>query len=495
MSVDVFAAADLGSNSFHLVVARQVGEGLVIVDRVKDMVRLAEGLTADGTLSEPVRQRALDSLQRFGQRLRALPSETVRVVGTNTLRQLPDDSFLIDAEQALGHPIDIVSGVEEARLVYLGAAHSLADNGARRLVVDIGGGSTELIIGENKQPRRLESLYMGCVSVSTRHFPDGLYNASAWRAAERAAQIELEPVVSEFSRRHWDEAIGTSGSVRAVESVAVGLGLCRQGITAAAIADLRAAVLRAGSLERLRLPGLGADRKPVFAAGLVVLEAVFDMLGIDTMQVADGAVREGVLYDLLGRIRDDDVRDVSVAHLAARYHVDAAQATRIRATAMELLNGVAGRWRIDAEDRRMLAWAADLHEIGLDIAHSRYHRHGEYIVANADMAGFSRQSQAALAALVRSHRRKLLPSVFEGLPRRYRKRMFRLAVLLRLAVVLHRGRDPETLPAPVLRERDAVLQLTLPADWLAHHPLTVADLDEEIRRLAQAQVRLVLKAS
>ena len=484
---ETVAAVDLGSNSFHLVVARRSNGEVMVVDRLKEMVRLAEGQGRNGELAPASRARALECLARFGQRLRELPDDGVRAVGTNTLRRLPrDDTFFTEAGEALGYPIEVVSGVEEARLVYLGVTDSLADNGPRRLVVDIGGGSTELILGEGKRPLQLESLHMGCVSFTQRYFPGGGINKTAWRRAEQAVLMELEPVAGRFRQGGWADAIGTSGTIRAVQSVVRAQGWNARDVSADSLGRLCEMVQTAGSISRLRLPGLAADRRPVFAGGVVILGGVFRALGIERMRVSDGALREGLLHDLVGRLLDADTRDASVAGLAYRYHVDAPQAARVRATAAALFANAAASWSLDGEDERLLHWAAELHEIGLDIAHGQYHRHGEYIARHADLAGFSRQDQARLAALVRSHRRKLRRSVFKALPTRGRDRLIRLAVLLRLAAVLHRGRHADPLPDLGLAVEEDMLELRIPRDWLQAHPLTLADLDEESRYLQAA---------
>ncbi len=489
---DMVAAVDLGSNSFHLVVARRTSGTLVVVDRLKDMVRLAGGLGADGSLERAARRHALESLRRLGQRLRELPRGSVRAVGTNTLRQMRDDSFLVEAEQALGHPVEIVSGVEEARLIYLGVAASLADNGASRLVVDIGGGSTELIVGADGRPLRLESLDMGCVTLARQFFADGRYSETAWGEATRAAAMELEPVATLFHHRHWTEAIGASGTIRAIQAVAQAQGWCSDGVLDAnGVRRVCQAVLRAGTESRLRLAGLARERRPVFAAGVAVLAAVFESLQVERMLISDGALREGLLRDLLGRMQDEDSRDASVRGLAGRYHVDAAQAGRVSASALALFAQVMAPWGLTAEDRRLLRWGAELHEVGLDIAHERYHRHGEYVARHADMAGFSRQDQAALSVLIRGHRRKLQQDMFASAPPRESRRMLRLTVLLRLAVVLNRGRHPDP-PLDLRLEpgRGDRLCLVLPGAWLEAHPLTLADLEQEAGYLSAVGLTL-----
>ena len=305
----VVAAADLGSNSFHLVVAEVRGGQLVFVDRRKEFVRLAAGLDERKRLTPEASARALDCLDRFGERVRGLPLGTVRVVGTNTLRLARNANDLLEAAQrSLGHPVEIISGLEEARLIYLGVSRSLAGD-ERRLAVDIGGGSTELIIGEGSQPLDLESLYMGCVSSSLRHFPNGRVAEKRWRRAETAALVELEPVERRFrAGAGWESAVGSSGTVHSVATVVQAAGWCEEGITLEALLRLRELLIERGTTMNGGIKGLSEGRAPVFAGGVAVLLATFKALGIERMRVAGGALREGALYDLLGRLHHEDTR-------------------------------------------------------------------------------------------------------------------------------------------------------------------------------------------
>ncbi len=483
---EIVAAIDLGSNSFHMVVGRQQHGSLKVLDRIKEMVRLGGGLDQDGELSTDAIERAMGCLERFGQRVRELPRGAVRAVGTNTLRNAVNArEFMRGAEGALGHPIEVVSGIEEARLVYLGVADGMADDGLRRLVVDIGGGSTELIVGARHEPRLMDSLEMGCVSISQRFFGNDKYGKSSVGGARQLIQQELEPVERAFRGGGWEQAVGTSGTIRAVQAVIQAQGWSEGPITAEALERTVKAVLKAGSLKGLDLKGLGGDRAPVFIGGLLVLEGVFRSLQIEAMEVSEGALREGLLYDLLGRFTAEDVRDRTVAALATRYHVDAEQAANVRATALDFLAQLGDDWSLDQDAEQWLSWAAQLHEIGLDIAHSQYHKHGEYIVRHADMAGFSQRDQLILSTLIRTHRRKLNRSLFKELPDSLQQTVSRLAVLLRLAVVLHRGRPSGGVPAMSLQLASGDrLSLEVGRDWYRKHPLVRADLEEEARYLA-----------
>ena len=489
---EVLAAVDLGSNSFHMVVARYDHGQLVIVDRLRETVRLAAGLDTQGRLSRESVTRALQCIERFGQRMRDMRAESVRVVGTNTLRKARrKGAFLDRAREALGHPIEIISGVEEARLIYLGVAHTTPQESGQRLVVDIGGGSTELIIGEGLAAKRLESLYMGCVSFSTAHFADGGITDKRMKRARTAAQLELAPVVSRFRHSEWDSAFGASGTLRAVSDVLLARGSPNGTIDREGLEWLLQECLRAGSTDKLRLAGLAADRQDIFPGGLAILIEVFDMLGVGAMRVADGALREGLLYDLLGRLTDEDARSRSVRAMEGRFHVDVAQADRVEATALAFLRQARDGWRLDDPlAEQMLAWAARLHEIGLDISHSHYNRHGAYLLQHADMPGFPREEQQLLAALVGSHRRKLsLDHVEDLIPPWHLKAEF-LIVLLRLAVLLHRDRGPRALPEIDLRVKGRSIDVEFPKGWRDNHPLTAADLEQEIEYLQSAGFKL-----
>lgn len=493
-SQDTVAAVDLGSNSFHMVVARLDEGRLQIVDRLREPVRLGEGLTADKQLDPEVTQRALECLARFGQRLKPLPPALVRVVGTNTLRQVDDGgAFLRAAEQALGHEIDVIAGREEARLIYAGVAHGLPAGDERRLVVDIGGGSTEVIIGRGMDPIERESLFMGCVSMTQAFFADGSIGERAMKQAVTSAGIEVHPLRTRYRKLGWDQAVGASGTIKSIAKVVQAAGWCERGISRAALGKLRKTLVKAGHADKVKLEGLSDDRRPVTAGGVAVLSAIFDGLKIEHMAVSDEALREGLLYEMLGQIRHQDVRDRTVQSLMQRFDVDAEQAARVQTTALALLDQVADAWSLtNPEDRQTLGWAAQLHELGLAIAHSGHHKHAAYVLANADLPGFSRQDQAVLAALVRAQRRKISDGLFSAFDDSDRASVLRLSILLRLAVLLHRGRNPQKRRPPRLRvDGDGQeLHLAFPKGALDERPLTLAGLAREADYLAAVKVRL-----
>ena len=455
---------------------------MVVIDRLRETVRLAEGLSNKGELSAAARARALDCLARFGQRLREMRAANVRAAGTSTLRRAQEDSgFLTEAEAALGHPIEVISGREEARLIYNGVVHSLPPNDGMRLVMDIGGGSTELILGRGVQPQRLESLHLGCVSLTEQFFADGRITTSAFEAARRAARLELRPVKSFFRDASDVEAIGTSGTILSTESVATELGLIdSHTLSRDVLESLIKRVLEFDTIANLKLNGLSERRAQVWPGGLAILVELITVLQVRKLAVSDGALREGLLYDLAGRLRHEDARERSVRAMMARFQVDAEQARRVAGSAAVLLAQCARHWRLEAPlYAHILEWSAALHEIGLDISHDGYQRHGAYIAEHADMPGFPRAEQRFLAYMIHNQRYSPDSRLLQSLPRDWREPAQRLSLLLRLAVLLNRSRAESEIPPPQLQVSDRVLVLKFDAEWLASNPLTVADLERE----------------
>jgi exopolyphosphatase/guanosine-5'-triphosphate,3'-diphosphate pyrophosphatase len=490
---DVLAAVDLGSNSFHMVVARHQHGQLLILDRLREMVRLGAGLSESGRLDDEAMARALRCLERFGQRLRAMRADSVRVVGTNALRRAKRTRWFLErARAALGHPIEIISGLEEARLIYSGVAHTSPMSPDKRLVIDIGGGSTELVIGEGFNPLLLESLSVGCVGLSA--FDDGRISEKRFERARTAVRLELEPIHEAYRKLGWLQVFGSSGTVRVIADVLRRLNPDDHRITLANLTMLAQRVIAAGHVDELDLPEIDAERGPVFPAGLAILLEIVANLNIDRVRVAEGAMREGLLYDLVGRFTDEDARVRSVRAMELRYHVDGAQAARVEATAVALLGQVESEWGLeDALAESALRWAARLHESGLDIAHSKYHRHSAYLLEHADMPGFPREEQLLLAALVGGHRRQLSFEACEDLLPPWDRHAEYLIVLLRLSVLLHRGRSPQPLPEVSLRVKGRTLALELPARWMREHPLTLEDLEQERQYLKEAGFRLTFQ--
>lgn len=489
------AAVDLGSNSFHMMVARTDGSELQVIDRLREPVRLAAGLDTDKRLRPDAAQRALACLQRFGQRLRGIPPERVRAVGTNTLRKLRRSAdFHAAAEAALGHPIEIISGAEEARLVYGGVTHGMGRQQPRRLVVDIGGGSTELIIGRGPTPKLMESVSLGCVVHTQRFFEDGEITPARFKRARLAARVELEFLERPYRRAGWDLAIGSSGTIRGIWRVLMAQNWSDGEISREGLERLVELTLTRRHVEEIDFAGLREDRRPVFVGGLAVLAGVFDSLAIKRMASSERALREGLVYDLLGRLSNHDVRDESVEAMAQRYGVDLQQARALSRTARKLLDQVAKPWNLDTQiASRLIGWAALLHEVGLVITHNGYHKHSEYILRNSDLQGFSQTDQGLLAALVRLHRGKFAQETLDNLPTAWVEPVKRMAMVLRIAYLLHRSRTPDLRPPVRLAVARRGLELSFTGrKWLEERPLTQADLEREVELLGAMQLRLKL---
>jgi len=479
-----------------MVVAREDHGQIHIIDRLKEMVRLSGGLDEDGNLDSESQEIALECLSRFGQRLRGISPERVRVVGTSTLRRARNSrKFRNRARELLGNRVEVIGGREEARLIYLGVARSMAFDQQPRCVVDIGGGSTEIIIGKGFNPVSRESLEMGCVNMTQRFFPKGRITRKAMRRAVTAARLEVEPIEKALRDVGWIAAIGCSGTIRAAASVVQASRFGDDGLDASSVGHLVEAVVDAGHVDELDFKGLSRNRQPVFAGGVAVLAGVFEELDVSQMSISDKALREGLLFDLQGRLADDDVRESAVAAMCARYGVDLVHADQVKETALRLYAAVADDWGIKSDDAKdTLRWAAWLHEVGFVVSHTKYHRHGEYMILNTDLEGFSREEQAVLAALVRNHRRAMDSSLFDELSDAWADVAFRLTLLLRLAVLLHRGRvggPPSNLKVSSGRRS---IELKLPAGWLDDHPLTRADLIEERGRFGERDIKLRVKS-
>ena len=488
----LFAALDLGSRSFHLTVARVHGDNIEVVDRVREPVRLAAGLR-DRRIEPAAWERAGAALARIGERIRDIPAGQVRTVGTNAFRQVRNPKAVLDAAAAaLGRRVEVISGAEEARLIYLGVVASLPADDRPRLVLDIGGGSTELVVGRGGEPLVAASLYMGCVSFTGHFFPGGAITKSAFAAAETEARRELETVEEGFFRLGWKSAFGSSGTVRAAFELLRADG----GLTRGGLKGLRDRMIRAAHVEALAegpdaIAGLSRDRAWDFPGGVAILRAAMKTLEIGTLEAADGALREGVLFDLVGRRRERDVRESTIRNLMAQYRVDLEQAERVKSTALTGLRQLRDPWRLDRGfHERFLRWAADLHEIGLSVSFSGHHRHGAYIVRNSEMPGFSRDDQELLAALIETHRQRLRAGRFEEMTAADPIAAARLAAILRIAVLLCRRRSREPLPLIRATGGERRLELGFPRGWLGRHPLTRAGIEREAVELAAIGIEL-----
>lgn len=481
----LLAAVDLGSNSFRLLIGRvektSLGEQILPLDALKEPVRLAMGLGPDGALDAASRQRGVDALYRFGERLRSFSPDTVRAVATNTLRVATNARhFLVSAEAALGFPIDVIAGREEARLIHLGAAHGLPADNQQRLIIDIGGGSTECMVGVDYESVHLDSAQVGCVTLSERWFPKGRVAASSFEKARYAARDVLAPIAAVCRERGWTYAVGTSGTAKALAQIAQ-QGLGEATLTRDALERLAAMLIKAGNADRLRIEGLRPDRRPVLAGGLALMSAVFDEFDLGAMRYCQSALREGVLYDLLGRSAGTDMREISVAKMQRRYAVDEAHSVRVAETALALYDQAArGVVELLHEYRDLLRWAAELAEIGRTISNNDFHHHSAYILRNADMPGFSRAEQALLSRLASGHTgglRKMRDQVGSDIE-------WLMLLCLRLSSILHRRRDGAPVPLPALFLKQRKVRLELPDRWAGKNPLSDATLSTEIENWA-----------
>jgi len=455
-----------------------VDDHLIFHDSLREVVRLGAGLGDDKTLSDEALVRAVDCLKRFGERLRGLPPQAVRAVATNTFRVAKNAPQLLKAAQeALGFPIEIIAGREEARMIFVGVSHSLPKADHKRLVIDIGGGSTEFIIGEGLEPLEMESLYMGCVSYSLRYFSDGKITEDAFERAQIAAATEVQTISKKFKSKHWQEAVGSSGTARTLGEVLRLNGLTDGAVTLDGLYQLRQLLIKSKEIKKIELNGLSVDRAAVISGGLAIMLAAFEGLNIDKLTVANSALREGVLYELLGRMQHDDTRDLTVNSFMRRYHVDRDQVKRVQALALTLLGQVEHKLNMDVDvAKQYLVWAAKLHEIGVSIAHGGYHKHSAYIIENADMPGFSKMEQESLGFLVRAQRRSLtklqMPVLSDD--------RTLLVMIFRLAVLFHRNRLDITPPELNLAWHKAGFGLDVEPGWLASNPLTDAELASEV---------------
>jgi exopolyphosphatase/guanosine-5'-triphosphate,3'-diphosphate pyrophosphatase len=489
---DTLAAVDLGSNSFHLQIGRVVDGQIYPLDSLREVVRLGAGLTAEKRIDRATQSLALDTLARFAERLRGFARPAVRAVGTNALRVAKNSpQFLREARAVLGFPIEVISGREEARLIYIGVSHSMppaqGEKNARRLVVDVGGGSTEFIIGTGLEPQLTESLYMGCVSFSLKYFPDGKIDKGRMKTAELAARQELAGIVHAYRAAGWDEAVGSSGTARSIENILRQNEFAAEGITREGLEKLRSLLLKHEEADPDKIAGLRPNRAPVLPGGLAILSAALDELGIETMKVSDGALRHGVLYDLLGRFQHRDMREATVSQFMRRYHVDTQQAERVRALTLRIYDALApGADRDEDPDRLLLEWAARLAETGLSIAHAQYHKHSAYVLSNADMPGFSRMEQARLASLVLAHRGKLSKiqdTGFEGDD-------WKLVFALRIASLILRSRTDAKLPFLRVAADKAGFAIDMPQSWLDDNALSAAALDAEADQWKKVGMKL-----
>ncbi len=492
---ETYAAIDLGSNSFHMLVARREHGELRVLDRIKEMVRLGGGLDSSDHLDSETRQRALDCLARFGQRLRGIPADNMRAVGTHTFRRMKNaNAFLLAAETSLGCSIDIIAGREEARLIYLGVSQGVSGHEDRKLVIDIGGGSTEFIIGQGPETLQLESVQYGCVSLTQSFFGSGKISKKRWNKALEAVMAELQELRLRYLQTGWQTAIGSSGTVLAISEICRQSGLGESDIEKASLKEIFTGLLNFESTTLVQFPGLSEQRQPVIAGGLVMLAACFATFELKSIRTSPYALREGLLYDMLGRLEHRDPRESTVLAFKRRHNVDEAQAERVKSIVNLLFNQVSEGCGLRAMHHSMLIWAAELHEVGLSLSHSHYQEHSGYLVQQSDMPGFTITEQLFLAALVRYHRRPILGEFAQVLPGRVHQALKQSLLCLRLACILCRSRDSMAIPELRLKFSGQKFTIKLPEAWMRAHPLTMHDLQTEALEIRPLGINFRIQA-
>lgn len=483
------AAIDLGSNSFHMVVAKVVGIDLQLISRHKQRVRLASGLDDEMNLSHAAMDRGLECLAMFAERLQGFDESNVRIAATHTLRRAKNAHlFLKRARAVIPFPIEIIAGEEEARLIYLGVAHTQVESNSK-LVVDIGGGSTEMIIGREFEPELLNSKQMGCVSFTEQFFKNGKLSGKNFTKAMLAAEQKLETFANQYRKKGWDIALGSSGTIKAIQEVLAGLGFEDDRITAKRLDKLIDALCEFDSINDIELTGLAEDRQPVFAAGVAILTAIFKALKIEEMFFSDGALREGLLYEMEERFARSDIRMRTTENLAQKHRVDLDHAARVKGHASEMLNQVHSDLGIKKKSDLfdLLEWGALLHEVGLSINLRSFHRHSFYILLHSTLQGFNREQQLVLATLARFQRKALKLDELPEFSLYKQNDVLSLIKILRLSIVLNGQRSDDPLPEITLSIKDDEWTLTCTdEDWLENNKLLNADLQEEQSRWGSA---------
>ncbi len=489
----LLAAIDLGSNSFHMIVARVEHGEMRPVERIAEKVQLGAGLI-NGRLDEDAIERGLACLSRLAQALEHIEPDRIRCVGTNALRQAKNRrDFTVPAREILGTRVEVIYGREEARLVYLGVAHTLADDAQSRLVVDIGGGSTEFIVGERFEPQRMESLQMGCVSFGRNYFPDGKINKRNYLRAYEAARVETSHIRYRYSSDHWRESVGSSGTLNTIAEIIQANDWGDGTITHKGLKKLEKHLLNFDCFDDIEVAGLGEHRKSVILPGVAITLGLFKELGMETLQVSKGALREGVIYDLLGRLSHEDVRERTISAMMQRYGVDTSIADTVERRAKTLFWATRNAWQLTRADGALLAWSARTHEMGMAISHKHYNRHTAYLLLHADLPGFSQDEQEYLAFLATGLRRKLSVDLLQSLPAAEQLRLLRMLTLLRLATLFKYTEQLASLPDFSVQAGEQELVLQFPCNWLEQHPLTAQELEQERGRLGKLGMSLIVK--
>ncbi|WNC68336.1 guanosine-5'-triphosphate,3'-diphosphate pyrophosphatase [Thalassotalea nanhaiensis] len=492
-SQPLYAVIDLGSNSFHMLITRLVADSVQVVDKVKRKVRLASGLDVDNALSDEAMARGWECLSLFAERLQDIPDQNIKIVATATLRLATNsNTFITKAETILGHKINLISGIEEAHNIYLGVAHTTS-SADKRLVIDIGGASTELIVGSGFDVKQACSLNMGCVTFNGEFFADGTFSENAFEQAINKARIILSDVSAQYKGIGWDTALGISGTLQAVAEVLTAQGKVQK-ITLANLQDIQQQVVSFQTIDKLNILGLEAERKPVFAPGLAILTAIFAEFNIAEVYLAGGAIREGVLYELLPNMRNVNIRQRTLLGLIQRFSIDERHAYRVADIANNAFEQLQTQWQLTNELGTILQSACVLHEIGLLLEYKGNKKHAKYILENTDLAGFSNSERKLLIALVTNHKTDIDETAIENQYLTSKQQAIFLIVILRIAVILSKRRTDDVMPSFSLTADQMNVSLHLPEVFVRNHPLISADLKQECIDLSTLGVTLVINS-
>jgi exopolyphosphatase/guanosine-5'-triphosphate,3'-diphosphate pyrophosphatase len=490
---DSYAIIDLGSNSFHMMIVQVIADSVQVIGRVKRKVRLASGLDKNNVLSEEAMQRGWECLNLFAERLQDIPSKNLRIAGTATLRLAVNvETFLTKAEAILGNKINVISGLEEANTIYQGVAYT-SSNKTRRLVVDIGGASTELVAGDGDTPKVSNSLNVGCVTYLENYFPDGQLSEDNFMNAIAAAEQEISKVRDLYKDFAWQEEVGASGTVQAIQEILMHQGF-DEVINLGRLVSIMQQAITYGSIDKLSIPGLAQERKLVFPSGVAILIAIFRQLNLVGMTLAGGALREGLLYSMLPELTQQNVRERTVKSVMTRYHVDVAHAQRVADLCVEMAEQLSDSWNMDMfEAKDILRSAGLLHEVGLQVAYKDQQQHASYILANTNLPGFTSAQNKLLVALVGSHKDDIAQVELSKQSSTSVLLACRLVRILRLAVILSLRRADEVMPKVKMSVEGESLLLTLPENWIEGNPLTEAELKQESQLQAEHGWTLKIK--
>lgn len=482
-SSPLYAVIDLGSNSFHMLITRQLADSVQVVDKIKRKVRLASGLDDNNILSDAVMEKGLACLRFFAERLQDIPTQNIRIVATATLRLANNSAdFIEHAEKILTHKITLLSGTEEANNIYLGVAHTSC-SADQRLIFDIGGASTEIIVGNGFDAKKAISLDIGCVTFKQQFFPNGVLSQSNFAQAISAAEKVISPIKDDFCRIGWQCVLGGSGTMQALAEILI-FQHKPSVLTLEYLYQTQKALLKFSTIEDINLPGLTSERSPVIASGLAILIALFRQFSIASLVLSSGALREGLLYEMLPNSRQKNIRQRTTSALIQRFHVDVQHANKIKTQVEHLFQQASQSWSLPKDNSfSILLASCDLHEIGLLLSYKNHQQHGAYILTHTDLAGFSYTDRQLLVLLVKLYKGRIEQCALAEQSTTSETHAKQLLIILRLAIILCGRRDDNTLPDYQLKTSAQSVQLLLPEAWLSKHPLIFDELKQEAQSL------------